>query len=117
MWLWRWRWRPSLGPEPTLSHTRPDRQLIQHTCHQLFYFTEIIWQSFQNALNICNLGPEDAHLLALSESDLPRCPRGISWERVAASLPTVDGRRKGADVKTRYHTLKARKPPATPMSL
>ena len=60
---------------------------------------------------------EDAHLLALSESDLPRGPRGIDWERVAASLPTVDGRRKGPDVKNRYHTLKKRKPPATPMSL
>ena len=60
---------------------------------------------------------EDAHLLALSESDLPRGARGISWERVATGLPTVGGRRKGMDVKTRYHTLKKRKPPATPMSL
>ena len=61
---------------------------------------------------------EEAHLLALSESDLPRGPRGIDWERVATGLPTVDGRRrKGADVKNRYNVLKARKPPATPMSL
>ena len=52
---------------------------------------------------------ENKHLVALSESDLPRGPRGIDWERVAASLPTVDGRRKGPDVKTKYHALKKRK--------
>ena len=60
---------------------------------------------------------EDAHLLALSESDLPRGPGGINWEQVATGLPTVDGRRKGMDVKNRYNVLKARKRPATPMSL
>ena len=52
---------------------------------------------------------EDTHLLALSESDLPKNSRGTDWERVAASLPTVDGRRKGPDVKNRYNGLKRRK--------
>ena len=56
-------------------------------------------------------GDEDKHLLALSESDLPRGPRGISWERVATGLPTVGGRRKGMDVKNRYNTLMESKAP------
>ena len=60
---------------------------------------------------------EDAHLLALSESDLPRGARRISWERVATGLPTVGGRRKGMDVKNRYNTLKKRKRPAARMVL
>ena len=60
---------------------------------------------------------EEAHLLALSESDLPKNSRGTDWERVATGLPTVDGRRKGPDVKNKYNALKKRKPPATPMSL
>ena len=60
---------------------------------------------------------EDAYLLELLESDLPRGPGGIRWEQVATGLPTVDGRRRGMDVKNRYNVLKARKPPATPMSL
>ena len=52
---------------------------------------------------------EDAHLLALSKSDLPQGPKGTDWERVAKGLPTVDGRRKGKAVKSRYDTLMRRK--------
>ena len=52
---------------------------------------------------------EDAHLLALSKSDLPQGPKGTDWERVAKGLPTVDGRRKGSAVKSRYNTLMRRK--------
>ena len=54
-------------------------------------------------------GDEDAHLLALSKSDLPQGSQGTDWERVAKGLPTVGGRRKGMDVKNRYNGLKRRK--------
>ena len=60
---------------------------------------------------------EDTHLLALSKSDLPQGPQGTDWNRVAKGLPTVDGRRKGSDVKNRYNALKKRKRPAARMVL
>ena len=51
---------------------------------------------------------EDAYLLAL--------PQTGKWWSVARALPGPGGRTDVA-VKNRYNVLKARKPPATPMSL
>ena len=51
---------------------------------------------------------EDAYLLAL--------PQPGGWAKVAKALPGPGGRTDMA-VKNRYNVLKARKPPATPMSL
>ena len=51
---------------------------------------------------------EDAYLLAL--------PQTGKWWSVARALPGPGGRTDMA-VKNRYNVLKARKPPATPMSL
>jgi len=51
---------------------------------------------------------EDAYLLAL--------PQPGDWKNVVKKLPGPGGRTDMA-VKNRYNVLKARKPPATPMSL
>ena len=59
---------------------------------------------------------EDAHLVALSESDLPRGPRGTDWWSVARALPGPGGRTDMA-VKNRYNALKKRKRPAARMVL